>query len=201
MRNCISAFEACAVDVCRAFGGSWLVSLSLFCFYFAAFCLGLLAGATVFEALRPVLLIASSSLSPAARQSLELSVLFFLLYSFCFVACSTARLLVKFVAYLLYEARGPAFFFLMLLCAIVCTVIAAVAGVIPPVLPEQVLVRLAGSLALCTVLFSALVGWLQVRYRSSTNSRIRNFDHDIGLAWDHMTDGRRARFSFHRGGF
>jgi hypothetical protein len=199
MRSCISAFEACAVDVCRAFGGSWLVSLSLFGFYFATFYLGLLAGAIVFEALRPVILVATINLSLAARQSVELSVLFFLLYSFCFVTCMVARLLIRFVVYLLYEARGPAVFFLMVLGTIVCAVVAGTAGVIPAILSEKFLVQIAGSLALCTVLFGALVGWLQVRYRSSTNSRIRNFDHDIGLAWDHMTDGRRARFSFYRG--
>jgi hypothetical protein len=200
LRTSIAAFEGCAVDTYRALRSSWFVGLGLLIFYFASISIGLLIGAIAFEAVQPIILIVTAELSPGARQSFELSSLFLFLYSASLITCSLARLLVQFAAYLLYEIRGPAFFFLILLTTIICALIALGAGIFPLVLQEQILVQIAGSSGSCAILFGFLAAWIQVRYRSNRSYRVRNFEHDIGIALDHMTDARRARFSFYRNG-
>jgi DMSO reductase anchor subunit len=193
-------FEACAVDVYRSLRGSWLVGVTLLCFYLFVLSVGLLIGAIVFEIAQPIIRAATVDLSPAAQQALELSLLFLFLYSVCFFTTFLARLSVRFAAYLLYELRGAATFFLIVLAAAICVVIALALGLMPPVLPEWVLVRTAGCFGLCALLFALLSIWIQVRYRSTQNMKTRNIDHEIGIAWDHMTDPRRTRFSFYRDG-
>jgi hypothetical protein len=167
-------------------------------YYLAAVVLGLILGAAAFELLDPILDITVTVLPLTADLTIEIGFLALLLYACSSAACSIARLIIRGIVYLCFEMRGDLLFYLMILAAAVCVVALITSALLPPVVPERVLITASGLSAAGTMLCSITTAWLYFRYRWPSNPSGHEFDHDIGLAWSHMTDPRRARFAFGR---
>ena len=191
LRGAISAYEACAADAHRAFGGSWFIGSVLTMFYFIAFTWGLLLGALIYELLlgpfgRP--------LGSSINRVFHVAALLLLLYAASSLVCIGARGAVQGVTYLCYEMRGDVLFYLLIVATIAAAALLILSALLPPVVSEQTLDIVAGLSVIAVLVFGTVAAWLYVRYRWRSNPRSRVFDRDIGLAWSHMSDPRRARF-------
>src|SRR5262245_11618730 len=193
LRGAISAYEACAADVYRAFGGSWFIGSVLTVFYLVAFSSGLLMGALIYELLlgpfgRP--------LGSPINRAVDVGALLLLLYAASSLMCIVARAAVQVITYLCYEMRGDVLFYLLIVATVAAAALLILSAVLPPIVSNETLDTVAGLSVIGVLLFGTLTAWLYVRYRWPSNPRGRVFDRDIGLAWSHMSDPRRARFGF-----
>jgi hypothetical protein len=193
LRGAISAYEACAADAYRAFGGSWFIGSVLTMLYFMAFTWGLLLGALIYELLlgpfgRP--------LGSSINRALHVAALLLLLYAASSLMCIVARATVRGITYLCYEMRGDVLFYLLIVATVAAAALLIISAVLPPIVSDATLDAVAGLSVMGVLIFGTLTAWLYVRYRWPSNPRARVFDRDIGLAWSHMSDPRRARFRF-----
>ena len=195
-RALVVAYEACAVDVYRAFGGSWFVGALLAFWYAVCLVAGLVIGATMYELLDPILFAVTLLMPAGAGIALELVTLVILLLVATSFLLIVARFLVKGLTYLLFEMGGDTLFYVLLIVTFGCVLCFAGATLLPPVVAEDALVLIGGISGLVAVAFAVLTAWVFVRYRWAGHPRGRAFDRDIGLAWSHMGDPRRARFGF-----
>jgi hypothetical protein len=196
----VAAYEACVVDSYRALRGSWLLGTVLSLYYLMAFIAGLWLGSFVYDLIEPGVDAISLFIRPPGDIAFECLVLLTLLYVFTSVLCIVARVLVQACTYLCFEMRGDVLFYGCVLALIACALTFAASALVPPVLSENTMITLAGLALVGFVMFAVVVAWLFVRYRWAANPRGRKFDRDVGLAWSHMSDPRRARFSFDGGG-
>jgi hypothetical protein len=195
-RPAVAAYEACAVDVYRAFRGSWFIGSILLVYYLVAFVIGLIVGAFLFDLASPLLDAIVLPLSGTASTVIEFCFLFLLLYIGTSGACILARALVQGITYLCFEMREHALFYLVLLAAFGSILTLSISALAPLIISEETLITIAGLSATLAAISMIFVGWLYVRYRWPLNPRKRIFDHDIGLAWSHMSDPNRTRFGF-----
>lgn len=199
LRVIFSVYEACAVDTARAFRGSWFIGVALSLLYSSAFLAGLLIGATLYDFVGPLLDVLLLVLRPPGDLIADVSALALLLYVSSVSTCLIARTLVRAIIYLLYEMRGDVVFYLAVVAALVCAVIALLLALMPPFVSEDTLSIAVGFAVLGCLGWSALAFWFFLRFRWSGYPKEHKFDREIGLAWSHMSDPRRARFGFDRG--
>jgi hypothetical protein len=199
LRAALAAYEACAVDVVRAFRGSWFVGIVLGLYYLSAFLLGLLLGATIYDFIEPVIEIVALLIRTPGDIAFECLILALLLYAASSLFCMLARLIVQGITYLCFEMRGDALFYFLVVALLVCVIVLIASAFFPPILSEDALITAAGLAAVGILFIGVLVGWLYVRYRWAANPSGHKFDRDIGLAWSHMSDPRRSKFAFDRG--
>jgi hypothetical protein len=193
LRGTISAYEACAADVYRAFGGSWFIGSVLTVLYLVAFSSGLLIGALIYELLlgpfgRP--------LGSPINRAVHVAALLLLVYTASSLLCIVARGAVRGITYLCYEMRGDVLFYLLIVATAAAAALLMISAALPPLVSDETLDTAAGLSVVGVLIFGTLTAWLYVRYRWPSNRRGRVFDRDIGLAWSHMSDPRRARFGF-----
>jgi hypothetical protein len=193
LRAAVSAYEGCAADIYRVFGGTWLIGCVLMALYLGALVSGLLIGSVVYEIL----------LGPFARfphsplnRTLDVAILLLLLYLASSLMCMMARALVRGITYLCYEMRGDVLFYSLVIITGITVALVIGSGVFSPVVAKRTLETVAGVSVVGALFFGTLTAWLYVRYRWPSNPRGRVFDRDIGLAWSHMSDPRRGRFGF-----
>jgi hypothetical protein len=173
LRTALLAYEACAVDIYRAFGTSLFIGSILLLYYFGSMVFGLLCGALVYEFLDPLLTSISLVLPITADLVLEIGTLGALLYCGSSLTCTIARLLVRAMIYLCFEMRGNALFYLLVLATFACTATVGISAVLPPILSEDTLIAIAGLSGLGVLIFGTMTVWLYVRYRWPANPRSR----------------------------
>lgn len=159
----------------------------------------IIPGAWVYELLDPILTLLALALPISADITLEVGLLIVLLYSISWLSCFLARISAKAVIYICFEMREQIIFYLLLLGLVSCVLLLVPSLLIPPIVSEDRLIVISGLAVMGILLFGGLTVWFYVRYRWSLNRKRRVFDHDIGLAWSHMTDPRRARLDFNWG--
>jgi hypothetical protein len=92
--------------------------------------------------------------------------------------------------------RADVLFYLLIVAIVAATALLIISVVLPPIVSDETLDTVAGLSVVAVLLFGTVTAWLYIRYRWPSNPRGRVFDRDIGLAWSHMSDPRRARFGF-----
>jgi hypothetical protein len=194
-RAAIAAYEASAVDISRAFDGSRVIGCFLAIYYLIAFVVGLGIGAAAFELLGPILDL-TISLPLTAGTTIEIGLLTLLLFGSSSITCFVARLLLRAITYLCFEMRGDRLFYMLILLTLISTLALVISALLPPVVPEHVLTTASGVSAAAAIFSLLVTAWLYFRYRRPGS--VHEFDRDVGLAWSHMTDPRRTRFSFGR---
>ena len=199
LREIFSGYEACVADIFRAFQGSYFVGILLAVYYCVWFLLGLIIAAWVFEKVGPISLAVDLLLPSGADAFLDLGLLGILIYAFTLTACVVARTIVRILVYLCFEMRFQVLFNLLLFFSICAVIIFILSALSPPIVSETSLTIANGLSAFMLLILLGLVGWLYFRYRMIGNSLGRKFDQDIGLAWSHFCDPRRARLDFSRG--
>ena len=180
--------------------GSWFIGSLLFAHYTIAFICGLLIGVIIFEAFEPLLFLIELAIPFPGDIAFDVVVLIVLLFAASSFTCIIARLLAMLITYICFEMRGNVLFYLFIIGICGFVIVFLVSAVFPPVFPEEGLIIAAGISALGVLLCTTLAAWLYVRYRWALNPKGRVFDRDIGLAWSHMSDPRRARFGFDKRG-
>jgi hypothetical protein len=199
-RSFFLAYEACLVDIFRGFHGSWFIGAVLLFYYLIAFITGCLIGLTIHEAIEPLIDLITVLLRPPQDVAFDAAILFITVYAASSATCIIARTVVKALTYLGFEMREGVVFYSLVLVTIGAVLAAIILAILPPILHEDILATMNGLAILSALALIIVVAWIYVRYRWSGNSRAHKFDRDIGLAWSHMSDPRRAKFDFGGGG-
>jgi hypothetical protein len=198
LRAAISPFEACLTDTVRTFHGSVFLGTTLLILYATIIFSGLLFATWLYDLLDPILSLFSLVLPLTADLAVEVGLLVLFLYLSSYLACIAGRAIVRGLVYLGFEMRENALFYSLLL-ALICSLVALVILLfMPPIVSEEKLIEANGLATSAVFILGALTVWFFVRYRWAANRRRHIFDHEIGLAWSHMTDTRRARYDFNR---